>query len=98
MTPKALIAWIRRRPVGHVPPTRREGRYLRFIDGPIIAHQTSYAVISRRGAFAMGRIEWSPQWRAWMFRAAGEYGESVYPLSALAEIHAFMRDLGGRQV
>jgi hypothetical protein len=40
-------------------------------------------------------VEWSSQWRAWMFRP---HQEAVFPLSAIAEVYAFIKGLGGRQV
>jgi hypothetical protein len=76
-------------------PARLEGRYLRFERSGFSAHEPSYAVISRRGGFGMGSVEWSPQWRGWMFRP---HGDGLYPLSALAEVYAFLKGLGGRQI
>lgn len=76
-------------------PKHLEGKYLTFTQGGFIAHEASYTITARRGHFEMGRIEWSPQWRAWMFRP---HGEAVFPQSAVAEVYVFIRDLGGRQV
>ncbi len=76
-------------------PKHLEGRYLAFNAGPMIAHEPSYTIASQRGKFEMGRVEWSPQWRAWMFRP---HSEAVFPMSAVAEVYVFIRDLGGRQV
>lgn len=77
-------------------PERLEGKFLRFQrQYGLIAHAPAWTVYSRRGGFSMGRVEHSPQWNAWMFRPESD---GVFPLSALAEIYVFMRDLGGRQV
>jgi len=76
--------------VGH-----REGRFLTFERRGLRGGQVCYEVQSRRGGVGMGWVEWSPQWAAWRFKADPE---AVFPLSGLAEIHTFMRSLGGRQV
>lgn len=77
-------------------PMHREGKYLAFgQESGRVAHELAYVVISRRGGFSMGRIEWSPQWRAYMYRP---HPEAILPLSAIAEVYVFIRELGGRQV
>ena len=86
-------AWVR--PDQAKLPKQLEGKYLGFYQGQFIAHEPTYSIVSRRGGFNMGRIEWSPQWRAWMFRP---HSEAVFPMSAVAEVYVFIRDLGGRQV
>ncbi len=93
MTPE-FATWLRG-PAMLDRPTRLEGRYLRFQHAPTVAHHESWDVISRRGLFQMGVVEWSPQWGAWSFKP---HCDSRFPLTALAEVYAFIRDLGGRQV
>ena len=95
MTPE-LDRWLELPKPSHCPAgVRLAQHFFGFERGPLVAHEVSFTVWSRRGAFTVGRVEWSPQWRAWMFRPNSE---AVFPLSGLAEIYKFMRDLGGRQV
>ena len=75
---------------------QREGKYLRFQVARFqVAHETAYAVISRRGMFVVGTIEWNTQYRAYMYRP---HPEATLPLSCLAEIYVFIKELGGRTV
>lgn len=73
-----------------------EGRYLRFTASQFrVAHEIAYDVISQRGLFSMGRIEWSPQLRAYQYKP---HPEAALALSVVAEVWAFIKSLGGRQV
>lgn len=73
-----------------------EGRYLRFTKSQFrVAHEDAYDVVSQRGLFSMGRIEWSPQVRAYQYKP---HPEAALSLSVVAEVWAFIKSLGGRQV
>lgn len=48
-----------------------------------------YTVLSRRGGFTVGRVEFRNQWQAWAFHP---HSEAVFNKECLAELYAFLRD------
>lgn len=76
-------------------PPRREGKFLIFKYNGMQYGESSYNVYAVRGGFIMGMVVWNPSWRAWMFKP---HIEGTFPMSALAELYAFIKERGGRQV
>lgn len=72
-------------------PTRLEGKFIGFyLSTLLIAHRSTWTVSSRTGGFPVGRVEWSPQWGAWMFRP---FPDAVFDLRCLTEVYVFMKGL-----
>lgn len=78
----------------------REGRMVRFVrTHTATMGYPNYDVISQRGGFLLGRLEFRNQWREYAYygpRATDPDGYSV-PLNMeiLAEIYAMLRELRG---
>ena len=92
-----LYAWLTPIPPGErLPlPMRREGRFCQFLADGTVMSEPRYRIVSQRGNFDMGRIEWSPQWRAYSFVSAGSPTDLVrWNGQALAEVYALLRALG----
>lgn len=84
--------WLRRlanelRPVPM--PVGRGGRILHFVAEGTVLGRTRYAVMSVRGGFRMGTLEWSNQWRRPKFVPASD---AVFDQQAVAEIFAMMKE------
>lgn len=71
-------------------PTVKVGQLLRFEwKGIGVLGMSTYAIISRRGGFTVGEIDFSPQWRRPRFRPDRD---AVYDQQCVAEIYAALRD------
>ncbi len=88
-----LLTWLHPlQPAARLPETL-EGKFLRFKrTGTGTGSMGHWDVSSRRGGFLLGWIDWNPQWRAYHFRP---HHEAVFNGGGIAEIYAFLRDLGG---
>lgn len=76
-------------------PYHREGKFCRFDRQGGGADYPTYRISSQRGQFSMGRIEWSPQWRAYSFVSAGAPSDIVrWNALAVAEVYVFLKELG----
>jgi hypothetical protein len=88
----AVLAWLYPYNRNARLPQRLEGKYLTFTrTGTGTGGMGHWDVSSRRGKFVMGWIDWNPQWRAYHFRP---HHEGVFNGGGIAEIYAFLRDLG----
>lgn len=67
----------------------KAGKRLRFVICGSNLGKPIYEVQSIRGGFAMGRIEWSNQWRVPRFVPDKE---AVFDRESVAEIYACLRD------
>lgn len=65
------------------------GRFMAFEPGHYNLGHPTWNVVSVRGGFRMGQVEWSNQWRTYAFRP---HPEAVFNRECLAEIHAFLKD------
>jgi hypothetical protein len=72
------------------PPVPVEGKLLQFIPTGQSLGRPVYTVVSRRGEFKMGVVDWSNQWRRARFTA---HSESVFDKECIAEIYACMREM-----
>jgi len=66
------------------------GKMLEFHTNGTNLGRPRYSVISKRGGFFMGTIEWSNQWGRARFKPDSE---AVFDQTCIAEIYACMRDL-----
>lgn len=66
------------------------GRLLEFHPSGYNLGRLGWRVVSKRGGFEMGRIEWSNQWYRAKFTP---HPEAVFDQRCLAEIYACMREM-----
>lgn len=92
----ALQEWLRIGvPSADVYPTRREGRLTIFtIRGHVSMGRPTYKVLSSRGGFAIGHVEFRNQWQAWSYMPLDGVPHN---LELLAQVYAFLRELGGTE-
>lgn len=66
------------------------GKWMAFRDSKRRSmYKPVYDVLSRRGGFTMGTIEFRNQWQAWSFKP---HHEAVFNRESLAEVFCFLRD------
>ena len=86
-----ILRWIEFRLVPPPTPPRREGKWVRFVPAGTSLGQPCWDIYSQRGGLNMGRIRWSPQWRAYGFSADDV---ALYNGGSVAEIYAFLKERG----
>lgn len=89
----ALEYWLVPAPA---PPLQRGGKWLRFeADGRRFG-EPHWCILSQRGDFLMGFIQWSPQWHAYSFVSVGDASSDIVRWNAgsLAEVYAFLKERG----
>lgn len=85
------LRWFEQWLVPPPTPTPREGKWVRFVPAGTSMGEPCWDIMSQRGGFTMGRIRWSPQWRAYGFSANEQ---TMYNGGAIAEIYAFLKERG----